>query len=361
MTSEAHPLDQLSAYIDEVVNNEERLSIETHLTQCQDCERRYQELLHIRKVLRESPILVPPESLYRSVRDRSGMAKKVTWRRLRIPFAAIAALCLLLFAVWLCIDKFLKHQLTLLFLDMPQQIFKHIAVSTPIALAPETQSMNPSSATIIPSVVTPAPVVTPATTTSVARVPSLPKEEEKVEKIVPTPAKPPKKVSGKTVRPNRRSKVALSPERVVTAVPGEIPKTSTRPSLVANLPSHSQVLKPSDLVEWKGAHSKIQKKRTLHIRSASGMRDLWRRHAPGEPVPEVDFEVYDVVGVTLGQTHVKGKGIEIMGTRTTPDSLIVYYREAADLFRQHSMVVAYAPYHFKVIPKSDLPVQFQKI
>jgi hypothetical protein len=56
--------------------------------------------------------------------------------------------------------------------------------------------------------------------------------------------------------------------------------------------------------------------------------DLWRRHAPSEPVPEVDFGSESVVGVFLGSRPTSGYSVGILAIRSS-DGLEVFWRESA--------------------------------
>jgi hypothetical protein len=115
------------------------------------------------------------------------------------------------------------------------------------------------------------------------------------------------------------------------------------------------------MIEWRGMDSGIRKFRTFVAKSPTEMKDLWQKHAPGAAAPDVDFSQYMVVGVAAGQTRSGGSSIEVMGTRANTDNLTVYYREVTNVAGGSAALSSYTPYHFKVIPRTALPVEFQNL
>jgi hypothetical protein len=77
----------------------------------------------------------------------------------------------------------------------------------------------------------------------------------------------------------------------------------------------------------RGQQSAIEEPREVVVRDAQKWADLWRLHAPGDPMPSVDFTKSMVVGVFLGTRNTGGYDVEI--TRIEPDAggLVVAYRE----------------------------------
>lgn len=53
----------LSALLDERLADEERNSVSQHLARCRDCAARWQDLLHVKKLLRDLPPVAVPEQL----------------------------------------------------------------------------------------------------------------------------------------------------------------------------------------------------------------------------------------------------------------------------------------------------------
>ena len=81
---------------------------------------------------------------------------------------------------------------------------------------------------------------------------------------------------------------------------------------VANGPDcpHSAHLRK--LRGFSGADSKIRTKEVVAARSFDELADLWRRHAPGKAVPDVDFSREWVLGIFQG-AGVNSRGVELAG------------------------------------------------
>lgn len=72
--------NSLSAHLDGRLPGESRQGVQTHLARCGECALAYEQLLAVRRALRELPVLSPPERL--SV-NLSVMASRERLRRLR--------------------------------------------------------------------------------------------------------------------------------------------------------------------------------------------------------------------------------------------------------------------------------------
>lgn len=361
-TPETHVIEQLSAYVDGMIPETERPGIDAHLILCPGCERRYQELLHLRKAMHEQPTYTPPESFYQGALARiNAEARHRHWLTGYLPQKAVASVCLLMIVVWVT----------------RKEPVQQIPVQAPPPLASlDTQMPKPPE---------------PAKEKEASPVPPTPliaEVEKKLEaskpevEVPPAPPTPPALAKVKKAERHARAKVAMGygqpirpPAASGPALGGmhPVPKSNIKAvdevsvsgrkdsPMDVRLPVVVTKSVPSPLVEWKGVDSGIKKFKTYIIRSPEELQDLWALHAPDAQVSVVDFEHYLVVGITSGLTHEKGQGMELMGTRDTTDALIIYYREAADLFRKSPTMATYTPYHFKVIPKTNLPIQFQKI
>lgn len=77
----------------------------------------------------------------------------------------------------------------------------------------------------------------------------------------------------------------------------------------------------------RGQQSAIEEPREVVIRDAQRWADLWRLHAPGEPMPNVNFTKSMVVGVFLGTRNTGGHAVEITRIEPDADGLVVAYRE----------------------------------
>ena len=77
---------------------------------------------------------------------------------------------------------------------------------------------------------------------------------------------------------------------------------------------------------YRGTQSRIEEPREVTIRSAAEWSALWKDHAPGAPVPAVDFTREMVVGVFLGTRPTGGYAVEITSIDAARSELIVAYR-----------------------------------
>jgi len=119
----------------------------------------------------------------------------------------------------------------------------------------------------------------------------------------------------------------------------------------------------NETMPWKGSNSGIAEPRKVVIRSQDSWNQLWQEHSQGQSFssipPVVDFNQYDVVAIFAG-TSPGLSGIHIDHTETTLDRVIVYYKEEPLISAPGVTSVANRPYHLLLIPKTTLPVIFQK-
>jgi hypothetical protein len=80
---------------------------------------------------------------------------------------------------------------------------------------------------------------------------------------------------------------------------------------IANGPDCPHSVHLRKLRGFSGADSAIRTKEIVAARSFDELADLWRRHAPGKAVPDVDFASEWVLGVFQGQ-GVNSRGVELV-------------------------------------------------
>jgi hypothetical protein len=126
---------------------------------------------------------------------------------------------------------------------------------------------------------------------------------------------------------------------------------------------------PSEI--WQGSNSGVHEFRTVTATNSRDWQVLWDEHtrspvspSPRSPVssspaPPIDFSREMVVGVFLGDRPNPGYRVEIAALKTLPDQLVVEYHETLpDPIGRYPQVIA-QPFILKVIPKTHLPVHFQ--
>jgi hypothetical protein len=74
-------------------------------------------------------------------------------------------------------------------------------------------------------------------------------------------------------------------------------------------------------------NSGVEEARRVVVRTPEAWQALWKQHAPGQPMPAVDFSRSTVVGVFLGSRNTAGYRVTITGIESDGSSALVTYRE----------------------------------
>lgn len=109
----------------------------------------------------------------------------------------------------------------------------------------------------------------------------------------------------------------------------------------------------------RSAQSQIAAPRQVVIRTAPQLQALWREHAPDQPVPDVDFNRFMVVGIFLGSRPTGGYSVEVIKVESIGSELVVTYSEqrpAADAMVTQALT---SPAHLVRVPARKDPVRFQ--
>jgi len=110
----------------------------------------------------------------------------------------------------------------------------------------------------------------------------------------------------------------------------------------------------------RGPMSGIDESRQVVVHNLADWTTLWRSHAPGQPMPTVDFSRETVVGVFAGTRPTSGYGVEIVRAADTNGTLVVDYVETRPGPGAVTAQVVTAPYHLVAVPRHDGEVRFQK-
>ncbi len=114
----------------------------------------------------------------------------------------------------------------------------------------------------------------------------------------------------------------------------------------------------------KTTYSAIKAPETVVVQSQSDWKALWSRHtANTTPPPDattVDFDSVQVVGVFLGSRPSGCYSIEITRVVQSATNLNVHYTEHVPTSTSICTAVFVDPVHLITIPKSALPVGFQR-
>jgi hypothetical protein len=104
--------------------------------------------------------------------------------------------------------------------------------------------------------------------------------------------------------------------------------------------------------------SGIHEAHTVVVKDALTWAGLWSEHAPGRPLPAVDFTANMVVGVFMGSGANSCFTTAIDGVARTADKIIVHELRSVPGPDILCAMHVTTPAHLVVIPRSDLPVEF---
>ena len=211
---------------------------------------------------------------------------------------------------------------------------KSPAVITPSAPAPAPPAPPPSLETVKePLTITPTPV---------------PKAPVPTTKILSAPV------------PVRKKPVVTN--KMPPALPSAPPAPTARPAVqvpAAIIPPSTPT--PPAPLEWEGNDTSITHPGEVVVRSDHQWIQFWAEHHPHEAAPEVDFTQNMVIGVFAGPRPADQFTIRMTAIRTLSDSLTVDYQEKLPPPGTFAIDVTVYPYQLKVIPRTTLPVKFNKL
>jgi hypothetical protein len=95
----------------------------------------------------------------------------------------------------------------------------------------------------------------------------------------------------------------------------------------------------------QSGNSGIEASRQAVVRTAEEWKALWKEHAPGQPMPAVDFTKSMVVGVFLGSRNTAGYRVAITAIEREGSNAVVTYREERPGVDQMLAQVLTFPHH----------------
>jgi hypothetical protein len=111
----------------------------------------------------------------------------------------------------------------------------------------------------------------------------------------------------------------------------------------------------------RGTMSQIDDARFVTIRTQPEWSALWRAHAPGKPMPPVDWSREMVVGVFLGTRPAAGFSLEVVGYREEGGRVVAGYKEIAPARDAITAQILTSPFVLAAIPRRDGDVTFEKV
>lgn len=401
-----HPgQETVSAYIDGVLEPARRAEIDAHLKACEECARAVAELRQISTWMKESPALTPPESFYTQVMRKARMPEQRASQGWRLSWRGMAAACVAVLVMVITRDMWRGHVTK----DTPPQMYsadlrdfnpqesspgefstdklaagrrekeddadgapdmnRNIQTKEKGAGWEDAERKNELARRDAPAEsVSSSKMAEPATPPAAAAPARQELQQAKTAPLAKGAAgwgyKPQDEktsvAAGKILPPAETLKPDASPEdrgleveeRTGTLSVKDAGKKRAR---AASIPEG---------MEWTGFSSAIKEPLALAIRNQREWEHFWARHTalqtPRPATPPVDFEKFMVVAVFAGERPTGGYFIRIesveMGDITT-----VFYWEGMPLQSGFSTQALTQPYHIKVIPRKNAPLQFKKL
>lgn len=110
----------------------------------------------------------------------------------------------------------------------------------------------------------------------------------------------------------------------------------------------------------EGQGSGIESPEKVVISTQAEWKALWARHAPGQPMPKVDFSRSMVLGVFLGTRNTGGFEVRITGVRHEGGSLLVAWQESSPPPDAIVTQMLTSPFHLVQTEKSDAKVEWRR-
>jgi hypothetical protein len=367
---------QLNEYLDQRLPERERLLVADHLDTCPACRERCQELQRLRGLLRESPELTPPESFCEGVRariaERSGQRRGFAWGV--FPKALVTTCALVLMVV---VTREVRRSEPELFRQAWVSSKKvPVSVAAPVSRPAPQPGAGPVMPTMKGNVSLPQPFATgPAAREAEQRAGSLNDLIHQVESQPgfggPTGSgalaeiHPPILNRGRAASAQAAAPVApmLQSVRAKVAAPAA-PEPSDAASLsLAGTGAVGALHATAAPAMNRPSQPNAQ---ALVVQNEEAWRTLWylRQNIAGSsgnlPPPKVDFSQYVVAAVLDSRIPPNDLSIEIEDIQTSPDQVEVDYRvhSPGDYTTSTGQT---EPFHFRVLPKTNLPIRFKQI
>ena len=104
--------------------------------------------------------------------------------------------------------------------------------------------------------------------------------------------------------------------------------------------------------------SGIEDARQVVVRTPEEWKALWKEHAPGRPMPAVDFSKSTVIGVFLGSRNTAGYRVTITGIERDGATVAATYREERPAARDIVAQVITFPHHLVRVERIEGEVKF---
>jgi hypothetical protein len=106
--------------------------------------------------------------------------------------------------------------------------------------------------------------------------------------------------------------------------------------------------------------SGVEEARQVVVRTPEEWKALWKEHAPGQPMPAVDFTKSMVIGVFLGSRNTAGYRVTITGIERDGAIVLVTYRDERPGARDILAQVITFPHHLVRVERIAGEVKFAR-
>ena len=106
--------------------------------------------------------------------------------------------------------------------------------------------------------------------------------------------------------------------------------------------------------------SGVEEARQVVLRTPEEWKALWKEHAPGQPMPAVDFTKSMVIGVFLGLRNTAGYRVTITGIERDGANVVVTHREERPAARDTLAQVITFPHHLVRVERIAGEVKFAR-
>jgi anti-sigma factor RsiW len=376
-------LERLSAYLDGALPASEKAAVEALLARDPEARKILDGMKAVSSQLKETPLLTPPEALYRRVlREIETPAPRPFFSY--VPMKTLAAVCaaaLVMVATgdhwraWLRREQAMPSPVQMM--QAPAKAQEKARMSGHL-YAPvdevDARAAGRASAVDKDGGKTDAPAQSVARDLSLDAVSSAVPAEAKMRQAPAAPVEELYKVGAIS---KKEAFAAPAPRPVPMAVSENELRSAPAPALAGagrrmeektafadEAPARTDVVsalkqKAAVPTEWRGVDSAVREPLTVSVQTEEQWKTLWARHAPGRPVPAVDFSRFSAIAVFAGEKPTGGHAVAITGVGVQNGETVVSYRETPPQADAFTAQVLTSPYHIRLIPRSSR-IRFKK-
>jgi hypothetical protein len=103
--------------------------------------------------------------------------------------------------------------------------------------------------------------------------------------------------------------------------------------------------------QWQDIYSGIKTKESIIIEDQQKWKDLWEKHNPKVPVPEINFKENMVIAVFMGEQKTSGYGIQISQIEDSGSKIYIDLEETVPASEENITGKPTQPYHIVVVSK----------